>query len=51
MKAFRLATLLASTAMAMPAIAQDTASDDTGGIGDIVVTAQKLSILETPSNF
>jgi iron complex outermembrane receptor protein len=41
MKALRLATLLASTAMAMPAIAQDTASDDTGGIGDIVVTAQK----------
>ncbi len=41
MKAFRVAILCASTAMAMPAIAQDTASDDTGGIGDIVVTAQK----------
>ncbi len=41
MKAFRLATLLASTAMAMPAIAQDSAAEDTGGIGDIVVTAQK----------
>ena len=41
MKALRLATLLASTAMAMPAIAQDSAAEDTGGIGDIVVTAQK----------
>ena len=41
MKALRLATLLASTAMAMPAIAQDSATEDTGGIGDIVVTAQK----------
>ena len=41
MKLLRLATLLASTAMAMPAIAQDTALEDTGGIGDIVVTAQK----------
>ena len=41
MKALRLATLLASTAMAMPAIAQGSATEDTGGIGDIVVTAQK----------
>ena len=41
MKALRLATLLASTAMAMPAIAQDSATEDPGGIGDIVVTAQK----------
>lgn len=41
MKALRLATLLASTAMAMPAIAQDSVTEDTGGIGDIVVTAQK----------
>ena len=41
MKVLRLATLLASTALAMPAIAQDTASQDNGGIGDIVVTAQK----------
>jgi len=41
MKAFRVAILCATTAMAMPAIAQDTAAQDTGGIGDIVVTAQK----------
>ena len=41
MKAIRFATLLASTAMAMPAVAQDTSAEDTGGIGDIVVTAQK----------
>jgi len=41
MKAFRVAILFASTAMAMPAIAQDSAAEDTGGIGDIVVTAQK----------
>ena len=41
MKAIRIAMLCAGTAMAMPAIAQETAAQDSGGIGDIVVTAQK----------
>ncbi|MFM5914652.1 MAG: TonB-dependent receptor [Chakrabartia godavariana] len=41
MKALRIAILCAGTAMCAPAFAQDTAADETGGIGDIVVTAQK----------
>ncbi len=41
MKAIRIAMLCAGTAMYMPAIAQETAAQDSDGIGDIVVTAQK----------
>lgn len=40
-----IATLLSGTALliAMPACAQDAAAEDQGGIGEIVVTAQKRS--------